>query len=109
MPGNINTDWEGVPHTDKRAHPNGNRTVRNVRAVRISSGSIRCAPVTDAIFEIATDAVDPYKDFHGDHRIEVKCLWYGCKPSKSWMHIKITGTCQIIEHYTGPVVSDFGR
>ena len=109
MLANINTDWDGILHTDKRAHPNATRNVRNVRAVRISNGSIRSAQVTDRVFELAAAAVDPFKMYAGCRRVEVKCLWYGRKPPTTWMHLTIIGTCEVIPNYTGPVVSDFGR
>ena len=104
----INTNWDGVRTLDKLAGEIKTRQVRNVRAVRVTQGSIRNAQVS-GVFELATDAVDPFTTYAGRRRVEVKCLWYQRKPPFTWMHLTITGTCEILPNYTGPVVDNIGR
>ena len=67
----INTNWDGIPDTDKRASPIKSRQVNGVRAVRITQGKIRRASFSGVVFELATDAVDPFTTYAGRRRVEV--------------------------------------
>lgn len=104
----INTKWDNIPSLDKRAGPIKTRQIHNARAVRITVGSIRNADVS-GVFELATNAVDPFTTYAGRRRVEVKCLWYQRKLPTTWMHLTITGTCEVLENYSGAVVSNIGR
>jgi len=84
------------------------RKVTKARAVRVSAGSIRSAAVS-GVFELAPDAVGEYTTPSGTRRVVVACLWYLRKPPTSWMHLTVTGTCTLLENYTGEVVANIGR
>ena len=100
-----NTDWTGIAHTDRGALPTAYQKVRNVMAVKVHDASIRNATVC-GVFEVndPSKAITTQKD--GTQCIEVKCLWYGRKPPKTWMHLKLTGRFELIQKHTGKVVSN---
>lgn len=103
-----NTDWTGVVVTDSRAKVVAHEQVEGVRAVRISRGTIRSAPVAD-VFELAPDATHTKVLPSGKVKVEVQCLWYGRKPPKSWMHITVLGTAEVLENYSGLVAINIAR
>jgi hypothetical protein len=103
-----NTDWSDVVFTDRRARVVAYEQAEGMRAVRISQGTIRSAPVAD-VFELAESSTQPKETPGGKLRVEVKCLWYGRKPPNSWMHITILGTAEVLENYSGPVAVNIAR
>jgi hypothetical protein len=105
---NPNTDWTGIPHTDRAASCITYREVRNVMVVEVTTAAIRGATV-DGAFEVS-DHPEPIV-VHNDGlvRVEVKCLWYGRKPPTTWMHLTLQGKWKLVRSYSGPVVSDIGQ
>jgi hypothetical protein len=69
--------------------------------------AIRNAVVKDAYFEIA-NTVTVGDNFHGKPSVEVRCLWYGRKPSTTWMHLTLRGGWKVITDYSGKVVRNIG-
>ncbi len=100
-----NTDWTGIPITDRKAAPRGAK-VANAHVVFVASGSIRNARFVNAHFVVAGPGLRQRKK-QGKPRIEVQCLWHGRKPSKTWMHIAYEGEVVEKTNYSGEVVSDF--
>ena len=106
-----NTDWTGIPHTDAKADVTNYESVKNVTVIWISKASIRNAQLDDRSFELVDAASKPQMRWRKE-RIEVKCFWYGRKPSTSWMHIAIDGEYEITKKYSDEVVEvvyDIGR
>lgn len=103
-----NTDWSDGVFTDPGARVVAHEQVEGVRAVRISRGTIRSAKVAD-VFELASESTQPKETQSGKLRVEVKCLWFGRKPPKSWMHITVLGTAEVLENYSGLVAVDIAR
>lgn len=102
------TDWTGIPHTDRTAVPTSWRRVQQVLAIEATSASIRGAEVS-GVFELS-DARAPLS-MHADGRIrvEVKCLWYGCKPPSSWMHLILPSRWRLVRRYSGSVVENISQ
>ena len=103
-----NTDWTGIPHTDKNAHPIEHEQVKKARAIYVTKASIRSAIVEKRYFEIA-DVAEPYSTFNSKQRVEVRCLWYKRKPKVTWMHLTLVGEHREEPEYTGNVVRNIGR
>ena len=75
--------------------------------MKVEDASIRDASVS-GVFEVS-DHPSPlavYKD--GLTRVEVRCLWYGRKPSSSWMHLTLRGRWKLIRAHKGSVVENIG-
>lgn len=104
----FNTDWTGVPNRDELAEPVTHRVVSNATVIHVTHASIRNAEVQNVTFELASDG-EAYGTYAGSPRAEVKCLWYGRRPSTTWMHITLLGPHTEERNYTGEVVWDFGR
>lgn len=103
-----NTDWTDVPNLDKLAEPVVLRAVSNATVIHVAHASIRNAEVRNVTFELASDG-EAYGTYAGIPRAEVKCLWYGRKPSTTWMNITLLGPHREERGYSGEVVWDFGR
>ncbi len=95
--------WNGHPHTNKRARPTRSRSVDGVRAIRVSGATYRgCAPVDD-VFELVGEP----KESRGVLKVEVRCSWHGVKPRTCFPHLIIKpGHFEIIASYSGEVVDD---
>ena len=100
-----NTDWSGVPVTDRKATPRHTK-VANAHVVYVASGSIRMATFKDAHFVVAGPVLRWTKK-QGKSRVEVQCLWHGRKPPKTWMHVAYDVVPVEKRDYSGEVVSDF--
>ena len=100
----INTDWIGVPHTDKNATIKRHRKVLDVLAIRVFNASIRSAVVSD-VFELA-DITTPLSCSNGKIQAEVKCFWNERKPLTSWMHLSLEQEWEIIRNFTGNVADN---
>lgn len=37
---------------------------------------------------------------------EVKCHWYGLKPDKEWLHLRIGSKYQLVRRFSGDVVDN---
>lgn len=96
----ISTDWEGVPSLSTRASVKEKKEVKNARVVYLSKASIRNA-VVSGYFKVAEGA--EVKTFGGKRRIEVECLWFGCKPPSTWMHLTISCTPKFETSFSGAV------
>ena len=100
-----NTDWTGIPPTDRKATPRWAR-VANAHVVFVPSGSLRKARFVNAHFVVAGLTLRRTKK-QGKPRVEVQCLWHGRKPTKTWMHIAYEAEPVEKANYSGEVVSDF--
>lgn len=101
------TDWTDVRHTNKHATPVEFDDVQNMEVVFVEEVSIRDAIVRSAYFEIA-DATTVGAPFHGKPSVEVQCLWYGCKPRTTWMHLTLLGRWEVIPNFSGKVGRNIG-
>jgi hypothetical protein len=101
------TDWKGVPHTNRHAIPVEFEYVRNTDVIYVEKAAIRDAVVEKAHFEIANTATVG-DHFHGKPSVEVRCLWYGCKPTTTWMHLTLLGKWKVIPRYSGKVIRNIG-
>lgn len=97
------TDWTGVPMTSKTALPKESIPVKGARVVFLKKATIRGA-VVSGYFKLAEGAV--VKPYAGKQRIEVECLWFGCKPPSTWMNITLLSKPEFNDNYTGEVVWD---
>jgi hypothetical protein len=97
------TDWTGVPMTATTATPRKLLPVRNARVVHLTKAFIR-GSVVSGTFKVAEGA--EVKTYAGKRRIEVECLWFGCKPPTTWMNITILCNPRFEENYSGDVVWD---
>jgi len=100
MPTAISTNWEGVPNLCKDASVKEQTDVKNARVVYLAKASIRNATVS-GYFKVAEDA--EVKTYAGKRRIEVECLWFGCKPPTSWMNLAILSTPKFEDGYSKKV------
>jgi hypothetical protein len=96
----ISTNWEGIPSLSTRTTVKEKREVKNARVVYLSKASIRNA-VVSGYFKVAEGA--EVKTFGGKRRIEVECLWFGCKPPTCWMNITILSTSRFENGYSNTV------
>lgn len=103
MADSYNTDWSGVPHSNERAGPVAFRHVEKKPVIQVQRASIRNAIIENAYFELVEYGT-ARKMENGKHKVEVKCLWYGCKPATTWMHITVDGPYTVLGEYTGQVV-----
>jgi HNH endonuclease len=104
----------GTPHTDSNARVYLWRTVRGVRAVRITNGRYRNAPVTDVFELFRPDRNDPIEVLpSGKKQVQVICAWYGGKPNKkSGARIDVTSSgcrVQVPNNFSGQVADSIGR
>lgn len=102
----FSTDWTGVPNLSKTAKEKLHINVRNARVVFLKKATIRRA-VVSGYFKLAEGAV--VKTYAGKKRIEVECLWFGCKPPSTWMNITLLSEPEFMESYTGDVVWDIRK
>ncbi len=100
----INTNWDGVPHSNPNASIKSFRRCVDVLAIRVMSASIRNAEVA-GVFELAGKP-QPFDVFNGILRAEVKCTWYGRKPPSSWTHIQLLDDWELIHNYSGEVADN---
>jgi hypothetical protein len=56
-------------------------------------------------FEVA-DSPSPFTYERGSLTVEVKCHWYGLKPEKEWIHLRISNKYQLIRRFSGDVVNN---
>ena len=98
---NITNDWDTRYNTNAFAKITAVRKVKNVTAIEIQNGFSRGSEI-NGIFEVAKPS-DPVKGKRGKLKVEVLCGWFGMKPRTTWIHIKLTGTWEIIENYVGNV------
>ncbi len=100
----LNTNWDGVPHTDAKAKVNGQRRVEDVLAICVEEATYRLATV-GGWFEVA-DVPNPFTYVDGTLRVEVKCGWKGAKPPTEWLHLSITNRYQLVRRYSGDVAAN---
>ena len=103
----IEKTWNDIPHTDPKATVVNHRRVVDVMAVRVENANIRLATVSDW-FEIA-DVANPFRIVDGKLTVEVKCHWYGLKPSTEWTHLIISNKYQFVRRYSGDVADNICR
>jgi hypothetical protein len=99
--------WGDVPNTDAKAEMHGNRKVVDVMAVYVENANIRLATVS-GWFEVA-DVPNPFTYANGSLQVEVKCHWYGLKPEKEWLHLRITNKYRLVRRFDGDVVDNIQR
>lgn len=109
----ITTNWDGVPHTHKKATVVEHRTpTKAVHAVEIANGMFRGSPIS-GVFELAEATTDLRITKTGKQTIEVKLGWFGAKPLTCWANVTVIGRYKIHSNYTGLLVhniqSDRGR
>lgn len=101
--------------TDTTARVCRYRYVSLIRAVRISGGTYRKAPV-DGVFELFEPSrknpieVQPA----GKRKVRVICASRGCKPNGGGrgVHVDVSNsasTIEVLEHYSGEVVDNIGH
>ena len=100
-----NTDWSGIPDTCTTATVQKTQRVNGASVVHLAKAGIRGAEVSGT-FKLAEGA--EMKTLWGQRRILVECLWFGCKPKTTWMHLSILSTPKIENDYSGEVVADIG-
>lgn len=105
----IKTDWTGVPGTAERAEIVEYRPPKpGSKFIYVDKATIRRAIVTKAYFEL--DDVDrPVRIYQGRKTAIVRCLWYGCKPPTTWMHLTLLGSHRLVEGHQGDVAWNIGR
>lgn len=99
------TNWSGVPGTCETASIQKTEMVKNSRVIHLAKAGIRGAEVSGT-FKLAEGA--EVKTLWGQRRVLVECLWFGCKPKTTWMHLSILSTPKIEPNYSGEVVADIG-
>ena len=103
-----NTDWTGIVHTCRSAVPSSTRHVKNALAIEVTSAYIGNAHVS-GVFQIADVPVPVKTHKSGRASAEVSCLWFGRKPTTTWMHITLKGEWKLLQRYTGPVVENISK
>jgi hypothetical protein len=104
----LETDWTGIRHTDPRATVIRRESVKmGTPVIKVTNASIRNATVS-GYFELAKGA-DSYNTFNGKRRAEVKCYWYGKRPTRCWMNITLADNPVLEKNYSGEVIVDIGR
>ena len=106
MPTKISTDWTGIRTGDPLAEVIESKPVEGKRVVHLAKATIREA-IVSGVFELAEGA--KVKTYAGRRRIEVKCLWYGRKPSTTWMNLTILSPAKIQDGYSGSVNWNIAR
>jgi len=96
--------WENIPHTNSDAVVERYREVLDVLAICVDKASVRGAEVS-GWFEVA-DCANPFTFERSSLTVEVKCHWYGLKPDKEWMHLRVSNKYQLVRRYTGSVVDN---
>lgn len=100
---NRKTDWTNVPQQSKKATVRRTRLVENASVVHVGQAFIRGSTVSGC-FKLAKGAdIKAHKD---KKRIEVECLWFGCKPKTTWMHITLLREVHFFYGYSGKVAFD---
>lgn len=93
--------WDDIPHTNPKAIVKANR---KAVAVYVDKASVREATVS-GWFEVA-DSPNPFTYERGSLTVEVKCHWYGLKPEKEWMHLRISNKYQLIRRFSGDIADN---
>jgi hypothetical protein len=93
-----------VPPTHEKAVPCQPKSVVHAMAVRVVRGFVR-GSVVEGIFLLA-DTPQPFAYHEKMLRVEVKCLWFGQKPSDSWMQITLLGYAELLRDYHGEVFTN---
>ncbi len=96
--------WDDIPHTNPKATVKAHREAVDVLAICVEKASVREATVS-GWFEVA-DSPNPFTYERGSLTVEVKCHWYGLKPEKEWMHLRISNKYQLIRRFSGDVMDN---
>ena len=100
------TNWDNTPDICKTAKVVNRITVRNARVVYLAKAFIRGSTV-GGHFKLAEGAT--VKTYGGKRRIEVECLWFGCKPPSTWMNISILSNPVFKDRYGEEVVWNIAK
>jgi hypothetical protein len=100
------TNWDQTPTTCKTAKVVRHKPVRNARVVYLAKAFIRGSTVSGH-FKLAEGAT--VKTYAGKRRIEVECLWFGCKPPTTWMNITILSNPVFKDRYGEDVVWNIAK
>ena len=105
----LETDWTGIPHTDPKATVIRRESVKmGTPVIKVSDARIRYATVS-GYFELAKGDTDSFNTFNKKRRAEVKCYWYGKRPTRCWMNITLTDNEKPQKNYKGKVIVNIGR
>lgn len=102
MPIPLNASWDETPYTHANAAPTSFRYVLDSPCVRIVNGRLR-GSIVSGVFELA-NVPNPFDEYSGNKRVQVKVGWFGAKPRTTWAHITLDADWELLQHYTGEVV-----
>lgn len=94
------TNWDQTPDVCKTVKIVKPKSVCNARVVYLAKAFIRGSTVSGH-FKLAQGAM--VKPYGSKRRIEVECLWFGCKPPSTWMNITILSHPIFKDRYSGEV------
>jgi hypothetical protein len=101
-------EWDGSsppPRTNKDAKPSSQASVQNARVIVVKDALYRRATISGT-FLLGDKNKTPLAR-KGKILVEVYCCWFGLRLKTRGLHFKVNmSTAEIIENYSGNVVSD---